>query len=153
MRLHKKTCKTCNSTFTANRSHKEYCSRLCYRRSPEIKAKYSKRTSEYQKTHSKEPFRRFEKLKFKCKSENRELSISRQQFVDLLAKPCIYCNKSLLNETGCALDRLDNTKDYTFTNVVPCCGSCNQIRNIHLTHDEMKVAMAAVVEFRKSTGE
>lgn len=147
--MHLKMCKTCNKEFTTNRSHKEFCSRLCYRRHPNIKAKYSARTNEYQKTHSRELVRRFQKLKFKCKHENRLLSISKEQFIHILDKPCSYCNKSLLNETGCSLDRIDNSKDYLINNVIPCCGTCNQIRNNHLTYDEMKVAMKAVIEFRK----
>jgi hypothetical protein len=78
------------------------------------------------------------------------LAISKEQFIELLKWPCFYCGKSLSEETGCGLDRIDNSKDYFIENVIPCCGQCNQIRNIHLSHEEMKVAMEAVINFRKT---
>lgn len=75
--------------------------------------------------------------------------ITDEQFISYWNTSCIYCQKSIINETGIGLDRLDNNKHYTLDNVVPCCGACNQIRNNHLTHDEMKTAMQAVIKFRK----
>lgn len=144
-----KKCSTCNKDFNAKRVDSFYCSRLCYRRNPVNAALYSKRTSEYQKKHSREISRRFKKLKFKCTFENKTLNISLEQYTDLLNKPCFYCKKSILNETGCSLDRLDNSIGYNLDNVVTCCGSCNQIKNIHLTHQEMIIAMEAVLNFRE----
>lgn len=145
----KKICKTCNIEFETKRSHTQFCSRLCYRRYPENAKKYSRRTSEYQKKHSQEPKRRLDKLKHKCNSNNLELIIDLEQYTKLLNSGCFYCEAGLLTETGCSLDRLDNSGGYTIENVVPCCGKCNQIRNVHLTHEEMKIAMQAILNFRK----
>jgi hypothetical protein len=63
--------------------------------------------------------------------------------------PCIYCGL-LIRATGSGLDRIDNSKDYTIDNVNPCCGTCNDIRGDNLTVEEMKVAMNAVLQHRKS---
>lgn len=142
-------CPTCKNSFFASRKDHKFCSRLCYRRDPNIKTKYSNRTAVYQKIHSTEPSRRYQKLKFKCTHESREISISKEEFISLLSKGCSYCEKDLSLETGCGLDRLNNDEGYTLTNVVPCCGKCNQIKNLHLSHDEMKVGMKAIIEFRK----
>jgi len=145
-----KECKTCNNVFTTSRSHTVCCSRLCHRRSPENRTKYNGRVKEYQHIHAKDPKRKHQKLIFKAKFENREMSLSLQECENYWNSGCIYCSKILTNETGCGLDRLDNNEGYIKTNVVPCCGKCNQIRNNHLTHDEMKIAMNAVLEYRRN---
>lgn len=55
-----------------------------------------------------------------------------------------------LSKTGVGLDRIENSKGYIISNVVPCCGSCNKIRGNNLTSDEMAIAMKAVRNFRLS---
>jgi hypothetical protein len=77
------------------------------------------------------------------------MSIPYAQYLARISSPCVYCQTSLLNETGCGLDRLDNSLGYAADNVVPCCGTCNQIKNVHLTYEEMKVAMIAILEYRR----
>lgn len=53
-------------------------------------------------------------------------------------------------ETGVGLDRIDNdSRRYDVTTVLPCCGSCNMTRGDRLTVEEMKVAMDAVLAYRK----
>src|ERR1017187_2292701 len=138
-----KNCSTCGNVFEAKRIDSKYCSRLCYRRNPEVATVYSQRTNAYQKAHAREVPRRFQKLKYKCNYECRSLSISLEEYTTLLVLNCAYCNKDFKNESGCGLDRVDSNGHYSLDNVVPCCGSCNQIKNVHLTYNEMKVAMAA----------
>lgn len=84
-----------------------------------------------------------------ARSRNYFCNITDEQFISYWNSPCTYCQKSILKETGIGLDRINNDIGYVATNVVPCCGVCNKIRNVHLTHEEMKVAMCAVIEFRK----
>lgn len=144
-----RSCPTCGATFIAKRKDKVYCSRLCYRRVPEIAKRYSLTTRAYQKAHAKEPKRKYQKLIYKCKHEHRELGLSYEECIDLWNKGCQYCGSTLDKETGCGLDRLDNNGGYTINNVVPCCGPCNKIKNQYLTHEEMKIAMSAVLEYRK----
>jgi 5-methylcytosine-specific restriction endonuclease McrA len=81
------------------------------------------------------------------------MTISKEQYLDLINRPCTYCSSSVLGETGSGLDRLDNNGGYDISNVVTCCGVCNQIKNVHLTHDEMKVAMNAILDFRAKKSE
>jgi hypothetical protein len=145
-----KVCKTCQIVFEARRKDKVFCSRLCFRRFPENAKKYSDRTNAHIKTHSKEPRRRWQKLTFKCRHENRELDLTQEKCEELWKDGCFYCNKTLQDETGCSLDRIDNNVGYTITNVVPCCGNCNKMRNNILSHEEMKIAMTAVLNYRRS---
>lgn len=147
---HSFRCPTCYIEHQSDRKDKRFCSRICYRRYPENARKYSARTNAYQARHAKEPERRFEKLAYKCKREAQELNLTVGKCFALWMTGCFYCKASIVNETGCGLDRLDNARGYTLDNVVPCCGSCNKIRNRLLTHEEMIVAMAAVLDFRRN---
>jgi hypothetical protein len=143
-----KLCITCDKEFKAKRKDKKFCSRLCYRRNPNVAKKYSDRTNKYQRKIATEPWRRFQKLQFKCSHKDIYISLREDNYTKLISSGCFYCKKDISKETGCGLDRLDNNGGYELTNVVPCCGSCNQIRNKHLTHDEMRVAMDAVLTYR-----
>ena len=142
-------CKNCKQDFNSKRSHSQFCSTKCYRTFPEVKINYYARTNLYQKKHSKEPARRYQKLQHKCKHEKRELDLTLTDCIDMWNKGCFYCKKSLSEETGCALDRLDNSKGYTKDNVVECCGPCNKIKNVYLSHEEMIIAMNAIMHHRQ----
>lgn len=146
--IYTKVCKHCNKDFTCNRNHKQFCSRLCHRRYPANKLKYRDNLRRFQKKHSFSPRRRYQKLEFKVRVENREFNLSLDDCVEMWNEGCYYCYKSLAKTTGVALDRIDNSKGYTKENVLPCCGVCNQIRNRHLTHNEMEVAMSAIIQYR-----
>lgn len=50
-------------------------------------------------------------------------------------KPCTYCREPI--ET-IGLDRIDNSKGYTVSNIVSCCTLCNITRGDRFTHQEMK---------------
>jgi len=145
-----KVCPSCQEVFEAKRKDKKFCSRICYRRDPFNAKRYSKRTSEYQKIHAKEPKRRYDKLRYKCSSKGIKLDLTIDCYLLFLLKPCFYCKASIKKETGVGLDRLNPNGAYTFKNVTTCCGKCNQIKNKHLTAEEMKVAMDAVIALRKS---
>ena len=54
--------------------------------------------------------------------------ITESQWDILTRQPCYLCGYKQIN--GIGLDRVDNTiRGYTFTNVRPCCGSCNNMKN------------------------
>lgn len=63
---------------------------------------------------------------------------------NVTSKPCIYCGK--IDTIGC--DRLDNTKGHTKDNVVPCCKTCNNLKNRFFTHEEF----VKVVKFCQANG-
>lgn len=84
------------------------------------------------------------------KARGRKLLLSYEEMCKYWTANCHYCNNSVDQEGGIALDRIDNDGDYEVGNVLTCCGDCNKIRNTVLTVEEMKVAMKAVLELRKS---
>jgi hypothetical protein len=77
----------------------------------------------------------------------REWGLTREQFIELVEKPCCYCGE-VKPSMGVGLDRIDNSKGYTMGNVQPCCGDCNQLRGDRLTVEETKIAVAAVMAYR-----
>ena len=90
-----------------------------------------------------------------------EVSLTYEEFLEFTKiTECIYCQASIpwepystvngrYTSRAYYLDRLDNSKGYSKDNCVVCCTMCNKIRNAYLTHDEMIVAMKAVLEYRK----
>ncbi len=88
---------------------------------------------------------RFRSGKSSAKSVGREWTITKEQHADLLSNPCFYCKKPL-NPTGSGLDRKDNSIDYHYFNVVPCCKRCNSSKGEWFTHKQFLVMMTALLE-------
>lgn len=94
----------------------------------------------------------YRKMKYQSKRRGfGELTLTFEEFKKFREdnKSCYYCGDGL-PLYGSGMDRIDNGKGYTLDNVVPCCFKCNKIRNNSLTSEEMKVAMDAVLKYRKS---
>jgi hypothetical protein len=90
---------------------------------------------------------RWSNLKRAIKCSGVPSDIDLPAYSNLIKNPCWYCG-GLLNESGHGLDKKIPKSGYTLQNVVPCCVICNRIKNKYLTHEEMKVAMKAVIEYR-----
>ena len=90
---------------------------------------------------------RYKALKYIAKQRGYECQLSKADLAYLVMQPCHYCGQPL-SQTGCGLDRVNNSVGYSLGNVVPCCAACNKIKGDNLTYAEMKVAMAAVLEHR-----
>jgi hypothetical protein len=147
LKISKSVCKTCGKDILSNRAHKSYCDRNCYKKNKDVINKYATRTKAYLKKYNLTIERKFSQLKAKCELKKYELNISIEEYRILINKGCDYCGTKL-DKTGVSLDRLDSKGGYTTDNVVPCCGSCNQIKNVHLTHEEMKAAMKVILDLR-----
>lgn len=65
-------------------------------------------------------------IHFKCNALNRGISfnLTQEEVRKLCESPCYYCGK----ERCLGIDRLDNSKNYTTENCVPCCGCCNRMK-------------------------
>jgi len=92
-----------------------------------------------------------------CRRRNIYWEITREQLAELIKQNCTYCkapprtNRRGVTYNG--LDRIDHDRGYTLKNVLPCCGTCNSIRGRHLTVEEMKVAMKAIINYREGKNE
>lgn len=91
---------------------------------------------------------RFSHAKSKTRIRKKGWSLTFEQYEKLIANPCFYCGSSIEYEKGCGLDRLDNSKGYELSNVVPCCYRCNTGRSNNFTPEEWKIGISAILAFR-----
>jgi len=73
--------------------------------------------------------------------------LSKEEFKSLTQQPCKYCGQPPSNYCGekaqcknggytyTGIDRVDNTKGYFLSNVVPCCGVCNRAKDTQTEED------------------
>lgn len=73
--------------------------------------------------------RHFRKRKFSilgnAKSRGIKVELTNTEIYKILNSSCYYCGK----EKADGIDRIDSNKAYTIDNVVPCCGTCNIMKN------------------------
>ena len=87
----------------------------------------------------------------KCVDRGMDCDIPYETYMELIAKPCHYCQYQLGSKSkGVALDRLDNSRDYVLGNVASCCKICNTIKNDALTEQEALAAVQAVLNIRNA---
>lgn len=60
-----------------------------------------------------------------AKFKKREFTLTFEQFKQFWQNPCYYCRSDIIT---IGLDRINNKKGYTITNVVPCCEACNKMK-------------------------
>lgn len=90
--------------------------------------------------------RRYGTGKNTAKKRNISWVLSFDQWLSVVSTEiCHYCNGSL-PETGCGLDRKDNSIGYLVENVVSCCSPCNEIKSDNLTYREM-IEVAKLLKF------
>jgi hypothetical protein len=65
---------------------------------------------------------------YKRQAEDRGIfwNINREEFSSFWKEPCFYCGEDILS---IGLDRLNNEKEYSIDNVVPCCKKCNFMKS------------------------
>lgn len=74
-----------------------------------------------------------------AKKRNIDFCLTKNEFKEITAKNCFYCNTKPSNEykghsesNGSfiynGIDRIDNTKGYVIDNCVPCCKFCNWMK-------------------------
>lgn len=78
-----------------------------------------------------------------------ELKISQVEFTNLVTSKCYYCSKEY-QDVLLSLDRLDNTKCYELSNIVPACNICNMMKNT--LNESTFILMCAHIAHFTSTG-
>jgi len=82
--------------------------------------------------------------------------LSKSEFKKLIDGNCTYCGSPPKNKRGRenykynGLDRINHSYGYSVKNCLSCCWVCNSIRGKHLTVDEMRAAMRAVLRHRQA---
>lgn len=76
-------------------------------------------------------------------------SLTKSQFTELINKLCHYCVGMFPGTNTCyGIDRKNNLLGYTYENCLPCCGTCNKIKNNFLSVEETEVAVKAIMKLR-----
>ncbi len=112
----------------------------------------------YHKNHYKSEQRKFglgqkfSRGRSNAKRRSIEWELSKEEYRIKIERGCFYCGKSLFDETGCSLDKIDGSQGYTALNTVPCCGNCNTIKNSILTLHETIEVIELIKRLRNTTG-
>jgi hypothetical protein len=100
----------------------------------------------------------------KAKRHGDEFTFSKEEFVALVSKPCSYCGappakrmayrkdgSPMYNGAAYAsgIDRLDNSKGYTYENSVPCCTECNLSKHTRSRSDFEDHSFRVVLHYLK----
>lgn len=161
--LHKSICKICS--LKAQKEYKEKNKLKINANQREYRKKNKKKLQLKKKEYARSFDGRFIKSKNNALHRGLVWKITKSQYKELLKESCIYCNNEIENKetklnfsfcgdaTGVGLDRIDNNKGYVKDNVVRCCGFCNNLRGRLLTTEETKVAIKAILEFRKQNAD
>lgn len=120
-------------------------------KSKEYRNRWKNRNPEKERAHHLKPNARFISAKNSAATRGKNWNITIEEFTQLISKPCYYCNNEMGagNNYGSGLDRIDNSIHYELSNVIPCCKICNSMRNNYLTIQETKIAIEAILTFRK----
>ena len=94
------------------------------------------------KAWGQSPEGKYIEYKSNAKSRNIPFKLTFEQFKSFWKKPCWYCNNSIVT---IGLDRVDNSKGYSVTNVVSCCevdnkSKLDKSRDDYLEHCRKVVA-------------
>lgn len=93
---------------------------------------------------------RYRELKRSAKRTRRQLTITFEQYTQLVAKPCTYCKGTFdTDTTGYGLDRKNPKGGYTPSNVLRACWFCNNLRGASLTVKETRKVIALIKKMRK----
>jgi hypothetical protein len=82
---------------------------------------------------------------FKKKStekRNKEVSLTKENYLELIQKSCVYCNYYNEEEIN-GVDRLDNEKGYNLENCISCCKHCNRMK--HILHPVFFIKKAELI--------
>lgn len=73
-----------------------------------------------------------DRYRWNAKRKGNYYELTREEFRSLIAKNCHYCDALPGNGTDAkysGIDRVDNSVGYIYSNCVPCCKTCNRMKN------------------------
>lgn len=79
---------------------------------------------------------RYSHLLCRARDKDYPVSISFEEYADIVKLPCFYCGDPLPT-TGSGIDRVDSEIGYCKDNVRPCCSHCNLAKSVW-TESEFK---------------
>lgn len=92
--------------------------------------------------------RRFKKLIKSAKKRGISVELNIVRYQHLIEHGCTYCGKSLMEEEGYSIDRIDAYEGYTYENSWGCCGTCNRAKG-QMSHIEFLTWMRYLFEHQR----
>lgn len=105
--------------YSNNKEYQKEWSRVKYSENKEL---YKNRAKEYGKKISA----RFLLLIRNSKKRGYEMTLTIDEFTDIVLKPCRYCG---ISDVIIGIDRENNEIGYTKSNSFPCCKICNMMKH------------------------
>lgn len=96
----------------------------------------------YLDSYSLTPKYHFSYYRSNAKIKKLDFTLTFEDFIKFWKNPCYYCGR-VLKTIG--LDRIDSSKGYIITNIVPCCSDCNYAK-LEMTGQEFIELCRLVVE-------
>jgi hypothetical protein len=115
----------------------------CHDKEIAVEAKRPERSRNYQAEKKANLETAFDAFKYRAMKRGLTVSITFEQFVNIVNKPCVYCGY-YAEESAIGVDRIDSTRSYVIENCVSCCGVCNIMKLDHplqyFTEHVLKIA-------------
>jgi len=132
-------CRKCSNEDNKKREHRYKATRANYGRTPEAKAlrKESYKENKGKILESNRKWRtesingRLSSYIKGAKSRDLEWSITKEEFISFWGRDCHYCGSEI---PTVGLDRIDSSIGYVMDNILPCCTTCNRMKNSHSTN-------------------
>jgi len=115
-------CKKCN--LYRSKSQYRHNMQQCHECTKSQKRDHYAKNSERINEDRKSPNGYFIRYKTQAKKRGLNFELTREHCYLLFSKSCFYCGDT--NQVG--IDRIDNSKGYTLSNVRSCCGWCNVMK-------------------------
>lgn len=103
---------------------------LCHNKEIKIERNRTERCRNYQAERKANLDSVFDSLKNGAAKRGLTVSITFEQFVNIVNKPCVHCG-CYDEESVRGVDRIDSTRSYVMENCVSCCGVCNIMKSDH----------------------
>ena len=105
-------------------------------------------TSDVIHRNNRSPHGRYNRTKYSAEKRGIPFTLSLSQYLFITGNTCVYCGCDLPKTCG-GLDRIDKSKGYEPSNVLPCCSTCNAARGQVFTPNEMGLYIGPAVRLAK----
>jgi len=139
------TCSHCSKTYAPFKTAHGAVSKLCPKcRENQQKSdeKRKGRLRNYQAEAKRNLETNWNMFQSKTNKRQKECNLTKEQYFELIQKPCVYCSYYDENEIN-GIDRVNNSVGYTLDNCVTACKHCNRMK--HILHPVFFVGKAQLI--------
>jgi hypothetical protein len=127
MKFARNNCLDCGNEVHSIATSCKRCRACMNKKQRESNAKYREKRKNIPKT----PKQRYDSYRRGAINRNYAFELTEEQFMTFWDKDCYYCKQTI---NGIGIDRVDNAIGYVIGNCVPCCKTCNWMKQ-SLSHN------------------